>query len=303
MARRVSGWIAGVISVACAGSLLLHQWLPDGVVRLVIESFLPWIGVPIALAVLLAAIRRRRFAALLAVAAAFVWAVVVVPRALPLESGTSSPDITIVTQNLGSDGTAVETLISELIAEDPDVIVLQEITTAQKQEVSDPLAQGGYTYTAQASTVGIWSTFPMTNGEALSLGMDWDRAVRADISTPSGTVRVYAVHALSARLEGHEARNEMLAALGSELAADDSTAIIVAGDFNATQDDTGMSSVQSSVSESVLSGGGFGFTWPSSFPVARPDHVMSRGLTAVEYRVLGTTGSDHLGLLYSASVD
>ena len=41
-------------------------------------------------------------------------------------------------------------------------------------------------------------------------------------------------------------------------------------------------------------GGGFGFSWPASFPMARIDQIMVKGVEPVTSWTLPQTGSDHL---------
>jgi vancomycin resistance protein VanJ len=41
-------------------------------------------------------------------------------------------------------------------------------------------------------------------------------------------------------------------------------------------------------------GDGFGFTWPASFPVARIDQILVRGVEPESSWVLPATSSDHL---------
>jgi vancomycin resistance protein VanJ len=49
-------------------------------------------------------------------------------------------------------------------------------------------------------------------------------------------------------------------------------------------------------------GNGFGFSWPASFPMARIDQIMVRGLTPESSWTLPQTASDHLPVAARVSV-
>src|SRR5699024_769487 len=89
-------------------------------------------------------------------------------------------------------------------------------------------------------------------------------------------------------------RNSALDTLSETIAADDADRIIVAGDFNSGSTDRYFEQLDQQLTgtrEAV--GGGFGFTWPSVFPVVRLDHIMVRGLEPVGDEVLDRGTSDH----------
>jgi vancomycin resistance protein VanJ len=66
------------------------------------------------------------------------------------------------------------------------------------------------------------------------------------------------------------------------------------GDLNGATTDRGLASLNSrlaSVQDEV--GAGFGFSWPAAFPVARIDHILTRGVTPTDAWTLPATSSDH----------
>jgi vancomycin resistance protein VanJ len=50
-------------------------------------------------------------------------------------------------------------------------------------------------------------------------------------------------------------------------------------------------------------GSGFGFSWPASFPMARIDQIMVKGIEPVTSWTLPATGSDHLPVAARVKVD
>lgn len=302
LGRQIRGVIAIVLCAAGLLPLIFRPVIPASwVLRLVVDSFLPWVWVPLLIAVLLALTTRSFFVIAVSLVPVIVWSVVFVPRILPLDApAASTSDLTLVTQNIGSDASAIGGILSTITAEKPQVIALQEVTTDTAAEVTSTLSGDGYGYQTVTGTVGVWSTVPIKDVEPLTLGIGWYRAIRLDLETSQGSVRLYVVHALSVRLGDYSERNSMIAALSALVAEDASSPLIVAGDFNATIDDAAMSQLTDTVTEPRMSSGGFGFTWPSGFPMTRPDHIFLRGLTATRSDVLAASGSDHRGILVSA---
>jgi vancomycin resistance protein VanJ len=58
--------------------------------------------------------------------------------------------------------------------------------------------------------------------------------------------------------------------------------------------DRGLASLRSRLtSVQDEAGTGFGFSRPAAFPVARIDHILTRGVAPTDARTLPATGSDH----------
>lgn len=301
--KQVRGIAALAVAVGSLLPVLLRPLLPAGwLLRLLLDSFLPWSGAAFAVAAALAisTLAPRVIAACLVPVA--IWAVMFVPRILPLDGNAddSAGTISVATQNIGADAQAIDAILATVTAAQPQVIVLEEVAQGSADHISAVLAADGYTNSTLKGTVGVWSTLPISHVKGLDLGLGWKRALRLTVASPAGDVRIYAVHAASVRLSGHTERDAMLAALTQLVRSDDSARLVVAGDFNAAIDDQALQSLTSVVTEPRLSSGGFGFTWPAVLPVTRPDHIFVRGLTATEHVVLASSGSDHLGVVVAA---
>ncbi len=304
LSRQARGLTALVIAVLGVLPIVARPIVPvSWALRLILDSFVPWTGIAIGVAIIMGVSTRALPVIGITLVPAIVWAAVFVPRILPLDPAPgSSSDLTIVTQNIGGDVASIHGMLAEITAQNPQVIALEEVTAESASQITETLADDGYSNVRLAGTVGVWSSLPLARSTALDLGLGWDRAIRVDVESKSGVVRLYIVHAASARFGANTERNSMIGTLTDLVAADASERLIVAGDFNATTDDHVMAGLMGIVSEPRLSSGGFGFTWPSGFPATSPDHILLRGLPPTQHVVLGATGSDHRGVAVSVSV-
>lgn len=293
-------------TVVVASSLLLtfvllgHAWLPDiAGLGLVIDSGLIWLGAAVPLLGLAAIAARRKYLAAAVMVPAVVWSLMFVPGMVPLAWSAPAPvadAMTVVSQNLQAEsGTGAESARA-LAATGAQVVALQEIDGGSREAVNAEL-DPHYGYSYRIGTVGLWSSYPILNAQPQDLGLGWNRALSADLQTPSGLVRIYVVHAASARPLEHAERDTMLANLGQAIAADDSERVIAVGDFNAASSDRNFPAGTAKLSEPRQDAGLAGFTWPASpFPVARLDHILQRGLTATSNTVMPAGASDHLAV-------
>lgn len=83
-------------------------------------------------------------------------------------------------------------------------------------------------------------------------------------------------------------------ALGDAIQAEPLKKVLLLGDMNGTMNDRSLAPLTSQLrSAQGTAGSGFGFSWPSAFPMARIDQIMSRGLAPTDSWVLPADGSDH----------
>lgn len=278
-------------------TIALHSVLPGSLGTLT-ATVLPWLGWILPLLTIGALITRRPRAWIITLVPALTWALLVAPAALPLgdAGGSGSSTLTVATHNVrGGEGTAIESARA-LAAEGADLISLVELTGADREAAAAELAPS-HPYSYQVGTVGLWSKYPMEYEQPLDLGLGWKRALSADVLAPGGTVSVYVVHAASFRPGFQTERDTMLRNLGELVPQDASDRLIVMGDFNATAFDPALGPLLETVSEPRTSGLSWGFTWPTTAPIARIDHIFERGLTASESRVLTAGASDHKAIV------
>ncbi len=295
-ARGTRGITVGVLALLVGALLLWHRLLPDvGGGASLIETFLPWLGGVILLLGIAALVRFSLIGGLCVAVAAAIWSLTFGPTMLP-GMATGATSLTVASENIHAQNAAAGAIAADLASKHPDVIALQEVDATSRTAITSALG-AKYPYSAVVGTVGVWSTIPISGEKGLDLGLGWDRALWVDLDTPGAPTRVYAVHLASVRPGQYQERDTMLANLASTLKSDRTGRILVVGDFNSASTDRAFSPLTRVVHEESQSELGFGFTWPATFPVARLDHALTRGLTTVTSTVLPDNGSDHRGIL------
>ncbi|WP_189059155.1 endonuclease/exonuclease/phosphatase family protein [Longimycelium tulufanense] len=280
-----------VLAVAVAALLLGHRLVPDiAGIGTVLDSFLPWLGLAVPVLVLLALLARSGRGAVAVLLPALVWAVMFGPDLLPAKGGPY--DLRVATQNLYAGNPQAARTATELAATKSDLIAVEEMTDNNRTAVAQVL-DPQYPYRAAIGTIGLWSRYPILDSRPVDLGLSWTRALRARVDTPNGEIAVYVAHLGSLRLGQSEQRDRSLNRLAAAVRQDDARRLLVVGDLNTASTDRHMSVLTDLLSDGQRAGSGLGFTWPSSFPATRIDHILYRGVTAVDAGVVRTTGSDH----------
>ncbi|GAA3020210.1 endonuclease/exonuclease/phosphatase family protein [Streptosporangium longisporum] len=267
-----------------------------------LETFLPWAGlaVPVLLGPVL--LRRSALATVSLVLPAVVWVVVFGGRSLPADREAAG-DLTVLQHNVGEENPDHTGTARALARAGADLVALEELTPAVRPAYERVLASG-HPHRAVAGTVGLWSRYPLTDARPVDIrpagvGPDWNRGLRVTARTPQGDVAVYVAHLPSIRIRpsdgfGSGRRDQSAAALGRAVASESLDRVVLLGDLNGTLDDRGLAPLTSRL---VSTRNGFAFSWPAAFPLARIDHVMTRGATPVAAWTLPATGSDHLPLM------
>lgn len=295
--RRSPGrsFVIGVVGIALlAGIVVLLVPAVLGVLGSsgsVIGSLLPWLALLLVPVAGVALGTRSKRLAVLSLAFAAAWAVAILPGVLA-PGAPGSPQLTVVTENIEAANPDPAATARSIAARDPDVVALEELTQTSGTAVAGVLDER-YPHHYRVGSIGVWSRTALRDGEPLTLGLGWARALRVTVDTGVGDVRLYVVHMDSLRLGGEDGRPRMLASLTEAVRDDDSERLVVAGDFNGGATDPEMLPLTRMLDE----GGGFGATWPAQLPVVRIDHVFARGLGATSTEVLPANGSDHRGVL------
>ncbi|MFB7932039.1 endonuclease/exonuclease/phosphatase family protein [Streptomyces sp. NPDC056039] len=296
-------WRRGLFVAGCAVLLavvmLVHSHIPNAIGNLgsLIETFLPWLGLLIPVLLLLALVRKSATALIALILPSLVW--------LNLFGGQLSDktatggDLTVATHNVNAENPDPSGTARDVAASGADVVALEELTASAVPTYEKALAST-YRYHAVEGTVGVWSKYPLTGVKAVDLDMGWTRAMRATVTAPSGQVAVYVAHLPSVRVKmeaGFTARQRDRSAefLGEAIAHEPLKNVVLLGDLNGTMNDRALNAVTSQMrSTQGAAGNGFGFSWPASFPMARIDQIMVRGLKPESSWTLPETGSDHL---------
>jgi vancomycin resistance protein VanJ len=300
-------WKRGLVLAALALLLglfmLLHARIPNRIGNLgsLVETFLPWLGLFIP--VLLAGALCRRSAS--AVAALLLPVVVWLNLFGGLLGDKSHPgdnltnDLTVASHNVGADNPDPAGTARELAASGADVLALVELTPQARGTYEEELAKV-YQYHAVRGTVGLWSRLPLSDTQAVDIEMNSTRALRTTVATDQGPLAVYVAHLGSVRVFPRtgfwtDQRDTSAQALGTAIAAEENERVVLLGDLNGTTNDRAFDDITSQMrSAQDVAGDGFGFTWPATFPMARIDQILVRGVEPESSWVLPATGSDHL---------
>ncbi|MFJ6082196.1 endonuclease/exonuclease/phosphatase family protein [Streptomyces sp. NPDC092369] len=317
--RLVAGWrgdpriwrrgiVLAAIALILALVMLLHAQIPNVIGNLgsLTETFLPWLGVLVPVLLVLALVRRSATALIAVVLTAAVW-LNVFGGLLSDKTGTGG-DLTVATHNVNADNPDPAGTARDVAASGADVVALEELTASAVPVYEKALAST-YKYHSVEGTVGLWSKDPLTGVKAVDIKLGWTRAMRATVTTPEGRIAVYVAHLPSVRVKleaGFTARqrDKSADALGEAIADERLPRKILLGDLNGTMNDRSLNAVTAQMrSTQGAAGSGFGFSWPSAFPMARIDQIMVQDIEPVSSWTLPRTPSDHLPVAARVNLD
>ncbi|MFB0620026.1 endonuclease/exonuclease/phosphatase family protein [Streptomyces sp. AGS-58] len=296
-------WRRGLVLAALALLLglvmLVHSRIPNRVGNLgsLTETFLPWLGLAVPVLLVLGVLRRSATALVAVLLPAVVWLNLF--GGLLTDRSGGGGDLMVATHNVNADNPDPAATARDVAASGADVLALEELPGSAVPVYEKALA-ATYKYHAVAGTVGLWSRYPMAGVEAVDIKLGWTRAMRATVATPNGPVAVYVAHLPSVRVKmkaGFTARqrDKSADALGEAIADEPLKRVVLLGDLNGTMNDRSLNAVTSQLrSTQGAAGSGFGFSWPASFPMARIDQIMVRGVQPQSSWTLPRTNSDHL---------
>ncbi|MCX4761487.1 endonuclease/exonuclease/phosphatase family protein [Streptomyces sp. NBC_01275] len=293
------GLVLAGIALALSLVMLLHSRIPNrfGNLGSLTETFLPWIAVFVPVLFVLALVRKSATALIAVILPAVVWLNLF--GGLLTDKTGSGGDLTVATHNVNADNPDPSGTARDVAASGADVVALEELTTSAVPVYEKALA-ATYAYHSVQGTVGLWSKYPLSGVKSVDIKLGWTRAMRATVATPEGKVAFYVAHLPSVRVKlqaGFTARqrDKSADALGEAIADETLTRVVLLGDLNGTMNDRSLNAVTSQMrSTQGAAGSGFGFSWPASFPMARIDQIMVKGVEPVTSWTLPQTGSDHL---------
>ncbi|MFC9281488.1 endonuclease/exonuclease/phosphatase family protein [Streptomyces collinus] len=302
------GAVLAVLALLLALVMLLHSHIPNRVGNLgsLSETFLPWLGVAIPVLVVLGVLRKSATALIAVLLPGIVW-LNLFGGLLTDKQGTGG-DLMVATHNVNADNPDPATTAKDVASSGAELLALEELPASAVPVYERTLAST-YRYHAVVGTVGLWSKYPMTGVEAVDIKLGWKRAMRATVATPEGPLAVYVAHMPSVRVKmeaGFTARqrDKSADALGEAIADETLKRVVLLGDLNGTMNDRSLNAVTSQLrSTQGAAGSGFGFSWPASFPMARIDQIMVRGVEPESSWTLPRTGSDHLPVAARVQLD
>lgn len=288
--------------------MLTHAQIPNRIGNLgsLTETFLPWAGLLIPVLLVLALVRKSVTALIAVLLPAVVWLNVF--GGLLTDKTGSGGDLTVATHNVNADNPDPSGTARDVAASGADVLALEELTASAVPVYERALAST-YKYHSVQGTVGLWSKYPLSGTRPVDIKLGWTRAMRATVTAPAGQVAVYVAHLPSVRVKmeaGFTARqrDKSADALGEAIADEPLKRVVLLGDLNGTMNDRALNAVTAQMrSTQGAAGSGFGFSWPASFPMARIDQIMVKGIEPVTSWTLPETGSDHLPVAARVSMD
>ncbi|MER6682120.1 endonuclease/exonuclease/phosphatase family protein [Streptomyces olivaceoviridis] len=302
------GAVLAVLALLLALVMLLHAHMPNVVGNLgsLTETFLPWLGLAVPVLLVLALIRRSVIALIALLLPAIVWLNLF--GGLLTDKSGGGGDLTVATHNVNADNPDPAATATGVAASGADVLALEELPASAVPVYEKALAST-YKYHAVVGTVGLWSKYPMTGVHAVDIKLGWKRAMRATVATPKGPVAVYVAHLPSVRVKmeaGFTARqrDKSADALGEAISDEPLKQVVLLGDLNGTMNDRALNGVTSQMrSTQGAAGSGFGFSWPASFPMARIDQILVKGVEPETSWTLPRTNSDHLPVAARVKLD
>lgn len=291
-----------------------------------ISTFLPLILLPTFLLPIVgfSIIKKRWFSVISAISCILLisWLHIKYFSPAPINSTDSQPSIKIFSHNVGWYTTQSPTLVKLIEREKPDIIFLQEIVQKHIERTFTWL-KTDYPYQIGIPPVGILSKYPIVSSEILHLAGHAETQQRAIIKLNQQEIVIYNMQAtgpwfkrynilpfLKIPVYKYGQRGPEIQDLVQRV-EQETLPVIVAGDFNMTDETQDYYNVQKVMQDSFLkSGFGFGFTWPHgwplkllvktsnlrlNYPVCRIDYIWySKHWGAKSSSVLEATESDHL---------
>lgn len=305
--RAGSTWLAGYAFLCVAGAIA--PWFSDFLWFCELPVHFPMQLAAAAGAGLLAAAWRRSWALALVLAiAAAIPLSRLAPQLLPLAAAqaahASGPSLRVAAVNLNRGNRDWLRVIAELRRQRLDVIGFSEYTPSAEAGLAalgEEFPHSLREPRADAFGVALYSRLPLTDAGRITLAPEPVPALRADVETGLGPVRVYAVH-LRPPVSASYARARIAQSRG--LAADAAAAphpVVLLGDFNDTPFSRSFRALLRDGGLRVAADGhGLMATWPAGLPILGVpiDHCLHSPELEVR-RVWrgGDIGSDHLPLL------
>ncbi|MFF9566880.1 endonuclease/exonuclease/phosphatase family protein [Streptomyces sp. NPDC014685] len=299
--KRLGDHLLGVVAVVTGLMLVGHSLVPNapGNLGSLLETMLPWTGLVVPALLLAALIRRSVPAVVAALLLGAVWSALFAPLFLGGNGGNGAggPNLTVITHNVKADNPDPAATVRTLLAADPDLVALEEITDEALPAYRKSLDRR-LPHSVHIGTVALWSRYPIAESRRITIDPGWSRSLRALVQGPKGPLAVYVVHLPSVRVgtSGFATgrRDETLGALVRAIDAERQKKVLLLGDLNGATTDRRLEPLTSRLASVEGSGGsGFGFSWPAVFPLTRIDHILTRGVTPTEAWTLPSTGSDH----------
>jgi endonuclease/exonuclease/phosphatase (EEP) superfamily protein YafD len=218
-------------------------------------------------------------------------------------SAGGAETVTLLSSNLEFGGGNAEDVVKGVRDHRADVVVLVELTPQAVTRLKAAGLDAELPYVvghAEAGTTGavIRSRWPLTlidEGKGVSGSLFWEPY--ALVRRPAGAFRVKAVHTRQPIVSARGWARDLDRLHTWQLAQPADRPLFLAGDFNASQSHPAFREMLDALTDAHrATGGGWVRTWPQGRripPFVQLDHVLGRGVTAVDAGVTPVRGSDH----------
>ena len=272
-------WLAWwLFSVGILANYLMRWWPGDRLVTVrLVNYLLPWLLISLIPGLIIALVARRQWLALtLALPTLLIslnYAPLFLPR--PRVALAGSEPLKVMSYNIWSRNNDIQAIAAQIQAEQPDVLLLQELRRDKAQNVVKaleglyPATDFYFTYEPRFEQ-GIISRYPLTPLEA---SYDKGKAQKVLVETPSGPITVWNIHTTSGRWR---TRYRQVSNLTRDIAAMEGP-LIVGGDFNTTDQTEVYGMINQYLPNAHWQAGwGFGFSFPSPHrPISRKTFIPS----------------------------
>ncbi|MBK8498191.1 MAG: endonuclease/exonuclease/phosphatase family protein [Flavobacteriales bacterium] len=295
--------VRGQLLLVCATLALTCAlvFAPDAYLPMLVRSFLLWWAFGLLLLGVIAAWRKRWWLSLTcAICSAAIMVQIRIPTALAAE-GDHAHGLRVAHMNVWQMNTDHAGAISAVLASDPDLISVQEVSP----EWAVALARGfarthPYRHVVPQTNcygIALFSRFPLLQAQTIEIA--GAQFIEAEVMVSGQAIRVLAVHATSPISYAHfRRRNAQLVALADRIARSDFPTLLI-GDLNTVHWDQAYQRFCARSGARPINSP-YQITWPSVGPLAMIpiDHALvSGGLCSSSITSFKVAGSDHRGLL------
>ena len=309
--RRPRDWLVGLMQAGAFLTAVFSIATAFDQLHRVLELFshfrLQYLSASTLLFVCLAALQRRRMAALM-LAVTLINAAYVAPWFWPRAGAGDAASLTLLHANILVDNDDVSPLLASIEREQPDVIFVQELSRRHLPLLETLATTYPHSITEPRDHpfgLGAWSKHPFLAADVIATPPRENPSLRIVVDYDGDPVTIFSTHPVPPVGAGfYYERNTQLAYVADLVRATRGSTIVI-GDLNITPWATHYREFEA-VSGLVNAQRGHGIkpSWPLFLPIAMIpiDHALVSGdLVANEVRTLGSVGSDHLPLLVRIS--
>jgi endonuclease/exonuclease/phosphatase (EEP) superfamily protein YafD len=280
-----------------------------------VQAVVPITGAGVVVLTLLALVCRMRRVALVGAVPSAVAVVLAVASfgltATPSAGGSET--VTLLSSNLEFGGANADDVVKGVRDHQADVVVLVELTPQALTRLKAAGLDEELPYVvghAEAGTSGaeIRSRWPLTlidPGKGVDGSLFWEPY--ALVQRPGGAFRVKTIHTRQPIVSARGWARDLDRIHAWQLAQPADQPLLLAGDFNASQSHPAFRAMLDGLTDAHrATGGGWVRTWPQGRripPFVHLDHVLGRGITALEAGVTPVRGTDHAAVWATVTLE